>query len=239
MKQASGAKAFRARLEKGHRALGWTIARVPFDPAKAWPKMVRLRVQGTIAGARGKAFAFRTSLFPNSAAMGGDEAAAEAGMADGFCLLVNHAMQRGAGVKLGDEAAFTLEPDLDERPAEMPEGLAELLDEEEGLRAFYDQLSEYTRREIGKWILGVKSDEARMNRCAQLAERLLSTMEAERELPPIITRAFQRRPKARAGWPKLTETQRRNELMAVFYYRSPEAREKRVQKLCELAEKKA
>jgi hypothetical protein len=26
---------FEATLEKGDRALGWTIARVPFDPAKA------------------------------------------------------------------------------------------------------------------------------------------------------------------------------------------------------------
>ena len=42
-----------------------------------------------------------------------------------------------------------------------------------------------------------------------------------------------------AGWEKMTPVQRRNGLMAVFYYQTPEAREKRVQKLCDEAEKKA
>jgi hypothetical protein len=37
----------------------------------------------------------------------------------------------------------------------------------------------------------------------------------------------------------MTVQQRRNELMAIFYYQSPDARAKRVEKLCELAERKA
>ncbi len=214
-------KTFEAVLEKGDRALGWTIARVPFDPAKAWKKMLRLRVKGEING-----FAFRTSLFP------------EAGQG-GFYLLVNKAMQVGGDARLGDVAAFGLEPDFEERAAELPDELAALLDEEEGLREWYDDLTEYTRREIGKWVCGVKSDEARMRRAEQMAERLLATMEGEREPPPVILAAFRLRPKAKAGWSKMTPVQRRNGLMAVFYYQTPEAREKRVAKLCDEAEKKA
>jgi len=49
---------FKAVLEKGDRPLGWTIARVPFDPAKVWKKRIRLRVKGTV-----NSFEFRTSLF--------------------------------------------------------------------------------------------------------------------------------------------------------------------------------
>jgi len=64
-------------------------------------------------------------------------------------------------------------------------------------------------------------------------------MEGEKELPPVIAAAFRRRPKAKTGWAKMTPAQRRGELMAVFYYKTPEAREKRVGKLCDLAEKKA
>jgi uncharacterized protein YdeI (YjbR/CyaY-like superfamily) len=94
------------------------------------------------------------------------------------------------------------------------------------------------RREIGKWVVGVKSDEARMRRAQQMAERLLATMEGERELPPVIAAAFRARPKARAGWARMTETQRRGELMAVFYYQTPEARQRRVEKLCDAAEKR-
>jgi hypothetical protein len=218
------AKRFTAVLEKGQRALGWTIARVPFGleelEARAGQPMVRLRVRGDVNG-----FAFRTSLFPD--------------VRGGFYLLVNRAVQEGAGVALGDTAEFRLEADLDAREAELPDELAVLLDEEPGLREWYAELSEYTRREIGKWVMGVKSDDARMRRAEQMAERLLATMEGERELPPAIEAAFRARPKARAGWAKMTPVLRRGELMAVFYYQTVEARQKRVEKLCEAAEKRA
>jgi hypothetical protein len=221
---AAKAKRFAAVLEKGQRALGWTIARVPFGleelEARAGQPMVRLRVRGDVNG-----FAFRTSLFPD--------------VRGGFYLLVNRAMQEGAGVALGDTAEFRLEADLDAREAELPDELAVLLDEEPGLREWYGELSEYTRREIGKWLIGVKSDDARMRRAEQMAERLLATMEGERELPPVIAAAFRARPKARAGWAKMTPVQRRGELMAVFYYQTPESRQKRVEKLCEAAEKRS
>ena len=223
-KAKSQAKRFRAVLEKGNRALGWTIARVPFDPAKEWKQMVRLRVRGEVWSQRERGYAFRTSLFPEE---GG-----------GFYLLVNRAMQAGAAVRLGDTAEFRLEPDLEPREAELPDELAVLLDEEPGLREWYDELTEYMRREIGKWVMDVKSDEARMRRAEQMAERLLATMEGERELPPVLEAAFRARPKARAGWAKMTPVQRRGELMAVFYYQTPEARQKRVEKLCDAAERR-
>jgi uncharacterized protein YdeI (YjbR/CyaY-like superfamily) len=152
---------------------------------------------------------------------------------------VNKAAQAGGKVRLGQVAEFTLEPDMEERAAELPDELAVLLDEEEGLREWYDALTEYTRREIGKWIYGVKSEASQMKRVEQVAERLLATMEAEVTLPPVVERAFRSRPKARAGWAKMTPLQRRGELMAVFYYQTPEAREKRVGKLCDGAEKRA
>ncbi len=213
---------FEAVLEKGDRALGWTIARVPFDPLSLWPHIVRLRVHGEING-----FPFRTSLFPEPEYPGR------------YYLLVNRAMQKGGRVAFGSHAAFTLQPDLEPRPADLPEELDALLDEADGLRDWYGELTEYTRREIGKWITSVKSEDARMRRAQQTAERLLNTMEAEIELPPLIASAFRSRPKARAGWERLTPNKRRTELMAVFYYQSPEARQKRLDKLCDEAEKRA
>lgn len=105
--------------------------------------------------------------------------------------------------------------------------------------AYYDSLSESMRREIGKWVMDVKSDAARRKRSEQMAERLLGAMEGEQELPPIVAAAFRKRPKAKAGWAKMTQTQRRQELLAVFYYQGIEARARRVQKLCENAERRA
>ena len=93
---------FKAVLEKGDRALGWTIARVPFDPAKVWKKRIRLRVKGTVNG-----FEFRTSLFSITAG--------------GYFLLVNQRMQKGGDVRAGEMAEFTLEPDLEPRTAELPD----------------------------------------------------------------------------------------------------------------------
>lgn len=211
-------KRFHAVLEK-ERGLGWTIARVPFNPAKAWPKMVRLRVHGEVNGA-----SFRTSLFADG---------------DGYFLLVNRETQRKARVAFGDSVEIVLEPDLEPRPAELPDVLEALLDDEAGLRKWYDGLSESMRREIGKWVLGVKSEEARVRRAQQMAERLLATMEAEAELPPLVARALRSRQKAKAGWERMTPVQRRSELMGVFYYQTPEARERRVQKLMEAAERRA
>jgi hypothetical protein len=218
------AKKFKAVIELLDNRLGWTIVRVPFAPSDAWPKMLPHRVKGTVND-----FAFRSSLSPLSRTLP-DESV--------FYLMVNKAVQKGAGASLGQMVEVILEPDFEPRPAELPDELAELLDEEPGLREWYDELSESMRREICKWIVDVKSDEARRKRAGQMAERLLSAMEGEKELPPIIAVAFRRRPKAKAGWEKMTQVQRRQHLLGVFYYQSPEGREKRVAKLCDEAEEK-
>jgi hypothetical protein len=221
-------KAVLERLKPGtEKGLGWVIARVPFDPASEWKTMVRLRVRGRISAAgAGKGFTFRNSLFP------------EAG-GGGYFLLVNKAMQKAVGVGAGDVAEFLLEPDLEERPAELPAELAGFLKREPGLRKWYDTLGEYTRREIGKYIAELEAGPARLKRAEQMAERLLGTMEAELETPPAIVAAFRRRPKAKIGWQKMTPTQRRMELFGVHAYKSPESRERRIEKLCDAAEKRA
>ena len=226
---AENAKRFEAVLERDPLGLGWTIARVPFDPATVWPEKIRLRVCGEVNGQP-----FRSSLFrdPREMAPSAHENHSGSG---GFFLLVNRATLRAAEARLGELAEIVLRPDLGERPAELPEELDALLDEAEGLRAWYGTLSESTRREIGKWVFGVKTPEARLRRAGAMAERLLSTMEAESELPPVLERAFRAQPKARAGWNAMTAAQRRMQLLAVFYYRTPDARERRVAKVCQAA----
>jgi PAS domain-containing protein len=224
---ANKPRRFKAILERGTEGLGWTIVRLPFDPHTSWTQMLRLRVQGKVLCPKGSSVAFRTSLFPVP------------GESGHYLLLVNNRVQREAGISVGSVAEFSLEPDLEPRPAELPDELASLLDEEHGLRDFYDSLSESMRREIGKWITNVKSDASRVKRAEQMAERLFGAMEGEQELPPIITVAFRKRPKAAIGWAKMTTTQRRQELLGVYYYQSVEARQRRVDKLCDNAEKRA
>jgi len=181
---------------------------------------VRQRVTVRVGGQ-----VFRTSLFASA-------------RRTGLFVLVNKRMQRAADARVGDTVEFVVAPDLEPREAELPDELAALLDDEPGLREWYGELTEYTRREIGKWVMEPANEATRMRRTEQMAERLLATMEGEREMPPVIDAAFRLRPKARVGWGRMTPTQRRGELLAVFYYRTPEARLKRVDKLCDAAEKR-
>ena len=210
---SSAAKRFRAVLEPAGNSLGWVIARVPFDIDKAWKKLIRLRVTVEVGGE-----VFRTSLFPDASH-------------GGHFVLVNKKMQRAAGAKVGAMVNLTVVPDLEERKAELPPEFEKILKREKALAKWFSKLSDSTRFEIGKWLDGVKGPEARQRRVDQMAERLLLTMEGEKILPPVLDVAFRRNPAARKGWDAMTPTQRRGHLLGVFYYQSPDAREKRVGKL--------
>jgi uncharacterized protein YdeI (YjbR/CyaY-like superfamily) len=204
-------KKFKATLERLPGALQWTIVRLPFDITQVWPQRNRMRVKGTIDGIQ-----IRTSLLPLTGA--------------GQMLLVNKQMQKQAHISAGDTAEIFLEPDLEERLPKIPPELAKLLKQHRDLKNFYDQLNPSARSDIGKWISAPKSAESRTRRAGQLAERMMLTLEAEQQLPPILQLAFQRAPKAKAVWEAMTPTQRRSHLMGIFYYQSPEAREKRAAK---------
>lgn len=218
------AKSFRAPLERSKSSLNWTIVRIPFDVAKTWGPRGQLKVKGEING-----FAFRTSLFPTGK---GDH-----------IMIVNKGMQAGAKAYLGMVAAFRLEPDTEERVITVPAELKRVLSEDRSLQRWFEQLSDSMRREISKWITGVKSPAARMRRSEQMAERLLATMDAEQEVPPILQVAFSRDPRARQGWEQMSPTHRRRHLLGIFGYQSPEARSRRVAKAvaeaAEFADKKA
>ncbi len=218
------AKSFRATLERIQSRLGWTIIRIPFDVAKVWGTRGHLRVKGEING-----FAFRTSLFP---ARGG-----------GHILLVNKRMQKGGDVHQGMSAQFRLAPDLEERVAVVPVELKRFLKEDAYLRRWFEKLNYSIRNEVGKWIVQVKSPEARVRRSEQMAERLFATMEAERELPPALQLAFARDGRALQGWQRMSPSRRRGQLLAIFYYRSPQARARRIDKVVQeaaaFAERKA
>lgn len=204
-------KAFHAPLERIQSRLGWTIIRIPFDVGKLWGTRGQLRVKGEING-----FAFRTSLFP---ARGG-----------GHILLVNKRMQKGGDVRQGMSAQFRLEPDLEERVAVVPAELKSFFKEDAHLRRWFDKLNYSTRNEIGKWIVQVKSPEARVRRAEQMAERLLAVMEAEHELPPVLQVAFAHDSRALEGWKRMSPSHRRSHLFGIFYYRTPEARARRIEK---------
>jgi uncharacterized protein YdeI (YjbR/CyaY-like superfamily) len=217
-------KSFEATLERLRSNLGWVVIRIPFDVQKIWGTRGMFRVKGEING-----FAFRTSLFPTR-------------KGEHF-LLVNKKMQAGAHATEGTTAEFLLEPDTEERVAIVPAEFKRILAEDRSFRRWFDALSYSIRKWISDWIVQPKSPEARVRRSEQVAEQLFSAMEAERELPPALKLAFTRDPRALEGWNLTSPSHRRGQLIAIFYYRSPDARARRIDKVVSeaiaLAEKKS
>jgi len=207
-------KSFKATLERMPSNLGWVIVRIPLDVPKVWGTRGMLKVKGEING-----FAFRTSLFPTGKGY--------------HYLLVNKRMQAGAGARPGSVAQFRLEPDTEKRVATVPAELQRVLNEDRSLRRWFDQLNYSIRKWITDRVVQVKSAEARVRRAEQVDEQLMATMEAELELPPILKLAFAREPRAFAGWQRMSPLHRRGHLLAIFYYRSPEAHDRRIAKVIE------
>jgi uncharacterized protein YdeI (YjbR/CyaY-like superfamily) len=211
--KTSKEKTFEAVLERMPDRLRWVIARVPFDAAKLWGKRGQIRVQGEL-----NSFAFATTLFPDGQG--------------GHFLLVNKKMLRGGKASPGQTVKFHLQPDTTLRVASSPpDELLRELKQSKRLLKFFDSLNPSRRNEIAKWIAEPKSEDARRRRAQQIAERLMETMEAERELPPIMQLAFRQNPRACAEWNRMSPSHRRAHLFAVFYYRTPEARANRVAKM--------
>lgn len=211
----SQAKIFRGTLERLRGNLGWVIVRIPFDVKKTWGS-ARPKVRGEVNGA-----VFRTSVFPEKEGRS--------------FLLINKQVQKNAGIIEGVTATFKIEPDTAPREIKVPAELNRIFAESKRLKKWFESLNYSYRNYIASWIAEPKSAASRERRADQIAERMLETMEAERELPPLIRTAFDRNALARDGWARMTPRQRRGELMAVFYYRTPDARQRRLQKLLDMA----
>jgi uncharacterized protein YdeI (YjbR/CyaY-like superfamily) len=219
MPRAENALKFKATLERANNNLGWVIARVPVKVSAALGGRGQIRVKGQIAAANSwpAPFAFRTTLFPDGRG--------------GHYLLVNKAMQKGGRVKQGSLAEIRLQFDRERRTIKMPREMERALNEDRQLRRWFDEkLTPSMRRDIARTIGQLKSAEARRRRSEQLAERLMFTMEAERELPPMLRLALARDYKAAEGWKLMSATQRRWHLLGIFGYRTPESQGRRLAK---------
>jgi len=61
----------------------------------------------------------------------------------------------------------------------------------------------------------------------------METIEAERELPPVMQLAFRQNPRACAEWNRMSPSHRRAHLLSIFHYREPEARARQLAKAIE------
>ena len=203
---------FRALLETAGSGPRFVIARLPFLPEKVWKNCPGRRVKGTING-----LAFRATLFGSAV--------------KGYGLVVNKTLQKSAHAYPGKMADFVLEPDLDQPTATVPPELAKLIKQDRALARWFQTLSPGMRKYHCDTVCQPKSPEARQRRAEKFAECMMLAMEGEETLPPILQVAFRQAPLARKGWEAMTKLQRRNHLLGIFYCQSPEARERRTQRV--------
>ncbi len=111
---------------------------------------------------------------------------------------------------------------------EMPGLLVEACDGDEALLEWVGELRESWQRWIGKNILEPQSDEAKERRAESWAEKLLMTMEAEKDLPPGLSARLKRTRYAADGWEKMSVSRRRDFLITIFGAKGLEARENRI-----------
>jgi uncharacterized protein YdeI (YjbR/CyaY-like superfamily) len=210
------AKSFKATLERPPSRFNLVTIRIPFDVTKVWGTRAKVRVKGEING-----FPLSAWVFPTS---------------KGYqCMLIKKSLQTGGNASVGDTAHFRLEPDTAKRVAIIPAEFERILKQDRGFRRWFDALGFSMRKWICDWIVNVKNPASRLRRAEQVAEQLLTTMEAELDLPPVLKLAFARDPRAYQGWLSMTPLQRRHQLLGIFYYRSPESRDRRIAKMLEEA----
>lgn len=202
-------KTFRVVLEKVEATPPWVVARLPFDPTKAWTEWTNRRIRGTLNG-----FEFRTSLLKTK-----DQ---------GYWFVVYKKMLQEARVKAGEKVEIRLEPDLNAHVYNEPKELSSILRQDKGLRRWYDAMPASVRRWFAMWIDQAKRAETREERAERVAETVMQVMEGLESPPPILRAAFQRQPLAEQAWHASTRAQRRNHLLGIFMAQGVEARGRRV-----------
>ncbi|HUB30174.1 MAG TPA: YdeI/OmpD-associated family protein [Terracidiphilus sp.] len=206
--KSKSVKTFRAVLEKVESTPPWVIARLPFDPKKAWPEWSSRRVRGSING-----FEFQTSLLNTKG--------------QGYWFVVYKKLLKGAGAKTGDKVEIKLEPDLEERVYAEPKELTGVLRQDKDLRRWFNAMTPSTRRWFAMFVDQAKGADTRKQRAERIAELVMQVVEGQEIAPPILRLAFQRQPLAEQGWHASTPAQRRNHLLGIFMTQGVEARERR------------
>jgi uncharacterized protein YdeI (YjbR/CyaY-like superfamily) len=211
-------KRFKAEVRTTGEGLGWKVVDVPFIVKEVFGTGAMLPVKGTVNG-----FPFRTSLFP---------------MKSGYhMLMLNKQMRAGAGgVEAGDTVEITLEHDTEKRTAQIPHQLLVLL-KQEGLLKYFKSFNYSTQKWITDIVRQPKSDAAKQRRAEQMAVRLLEVMDGETMTPPILIRAFAGNKRAKEAWESMSPSHRRQHLLGIFSYASPDARERRVARTLKELEK--
>jgi len=205
-------KRFHGVLERlNGNGLNWVIVRLPFSVEKTWGTRRALRAHLQVNGYEG-----RIALLPSGNGK--------------HYMVINKAIQKAAGLGPGSKASFTLMPDRVPAEVVIPAELERALNQDRSIRKWFEKMPKGVRRWITDSVAKAKTEATRLRRSERIAEQILETMEAERELPPLLQLALRRNPEAASVWSRMSVARRRWNLMAIFHYKDPELRMQRFEK---------
>ena len=147
---------FQAKIEVMDASLGsWAHVVLPKAASARVGSRGRVAVSGTI-----NRFAFRSSAFPTGTGS--------------HSIMVNKAMQAGAGAAIGERARFSIEVDTKPRPIVVPAELKRALAGSKAAREKFESFPPSHRREIAGYVAEAKKPETRERRAAQTVAKLAS-----------------------------------------------------------------
>ena len=123
----------------------WTYLNIPPDISATFGSKWQIKVKGTING-----YPFRSTALPR-----GDGS---------HYLVVGKNIRDQIKSIQGDTVKVILELDVEERQVEIPEDLAQALDNLPQVKSAFNQLSYSHKKEYVNWILGARQAETRQRR---------------------------------------------------------------------------
>jgi len=206
------ARHFEARLERMRSRLNWVVIHLPFDAAKVW------RLRGQIKSQRRNQWL----RVPHLAVSHRDGR---------HFLLVNKRMQRGARAVEGSVARSRWSSTG--KSARLPSRRDRAHSHQDRrLHRWYGGLNHSTRADIAKWITEPKGAEARVRRAEQIAERLMNVMRRSGNCR-LFCRWRSRGILGPRRLDAMSPSRRRGHLFGIFYYRTPDAQGRRIDKMLE------
>ena len=196
------AKTFEAVLERTPDRLRWVIAACPSTPPKSGASAASSRIQGEING-----FAFRSTLFPDRQRQSLPDRQQE--------NAVWRKDRAGAHGEISSAAGHRAAKALERRKS-----CCVSWDNRSGCSSSLNRSIHRGGMRLPNGLPSAKARRARQRRSQQIAERLMETMEAERELPPIMQLAFRQNPEPPNNGSACLPSHRRAHLLSIFHYRT-------------------
>ncbi len=160
-----GVYSFEAVLVRPEGVGTWTFLNIPLEISTTFGSKGQVRIKGTING-----YPYRSSALP---------------MGDGsHYLVVGKDIRQHIAAVQGNKVKVTMELDMEERHADVPEELKRALSDQPQAAAAFEKMTYSHQKEWINWIMSAKQAETRLRR----VEKALSLIKQGKNLRELSSR---------------------------------------------------